>query len=413
MKKTENNEFLDTLQYTGESDKMNLLKQVQSFMEKNRRKEILEKHPYSVWQGTHDKWYTYLPADEDGPKRKIKRNTREEIEDIIVDYWEQWETNPKIQDVFDQWNDYKTDVKGDKKSTKDRTRQTFDRHFGDIKDIRIKDISPEQWALFLQEQLDGKKLRPRAWGNLRALFRGMIKYAGQHGYVNYTAEPILDELDIGRNTFKEKPKDDAKDSFSLRERDDFINYISDPDHRTIHHLGLLLMFVTGMRIGEVVSLRFDDIEGNCIHVHRTETRYHDGEHWVYKVDDKPKTEAGDRKVPIPDDYLWILDECKRLNPDGEYIFSYRGKRITTHSLRKQVYKVCDKIGIEHKGPHKSRKTYLSILMESGMPDYMITRVAGHTNIKTTEAFYLRDIGYGKEAEVINSIPEMHAKRKAS
>ncbi len=36
---------------------------VQKNMEAMKREELLEKHPYKIWQGKDEKWYTYLPDD--------------------------------------------------------------------------------------------------------------------------------------------------------------------------------------------------------------------------------------------------------------------------------------------------------------------------------------------------------------
>ena len=35
--------------------------EVQKQIEMKKRSEILKNHPYSIWQGTNGKWYTYLP----------------------------------------------------------------------------------------------------------------------------------------------------------------------------------------------------------------------------------------------------------------------------------------------------------------------------------------------------------------
>ena len=39
------------------------------------------------------------------------------------------------------------------------------------------------------------------------------------------------------------------------------------------NLGILLMFLTGIRIGELVTLKHSDFSGNVFNVRRTETRY--------------------------------------------------------------------------------------------------------------------------------------------
>ena len=49
---------------------------VRNSIEVMKRKELLEKHPYKIWEGKDGKWYTYLPAQGGGralKKRKSKK----------------------------------------------------------------------------------------------------------------------------------------------------------------------------------------------------------------------------------------------------------------------------------------------------------------------------------------------------
>ena len=47
------------------------------------RKIYLNKHPYKIWQGKDGYWRTYLPDKEKG-RKMIKKNTKKEVEDIVV-----------------------------------------------------------------------------------------------------------------------------------------------------------------------------------------------------------------------------------------------------------------------------------------------------------------------------------------
>ena len=52
------------------------LSQLQESIAMKKRKDMLEKHPYSLWEGKNGKWYTYLPAQGGGKalkKRKSKK----------------------------------------------------------------------------------------------------------------------------------------------------------------------------------------------------------------------------------------------------------------------------------------------------------------------------------------------------
>lgn len=92
---------------------------VQEKIEMAKRKELLEKHSYEIWQGKDDAWYTYFPDKE--KVRKLKRRTsKKRLENDIIAYYAAIEENPYIDDLFNKWNDerYKNDEIGKNSYTK-------------------------------------------------------------------------------------------------------------------------------------------------------------------------------------------------------------------------------------------------------------------------------------------------------
>ena len=69
---------------------------VQNCMEAMKRKELLEKHPYKIWQGKDGKWYTYLPDDNKGRTLK-KKTTLKAIEDDVIEYLKAELENPTLR----------------------------------------------------------------------------------------------------------------------------------------------------------------------------------------------------------------------------------------------------------------------------------------------------------------------------
>jgi len=82
------------------------------------------------------------------------------------------------------------------------------------------------------------------------------------------------------------------------------------------------MFTSGIRVGELVALKWDCFQPDVIYIRRTETRFRDGDGpYQYAIKDFPKTEAGWRAVVLPQAYQWIYDAFKNLNAgiDSEFI----------------------------------------------------------------------------------------------
>ncbi len=71
--------------------------------------------------------------------------------------------------------------------------------------------------------------------------------------------------------------------------------------------------------------------------------------------------AGIQTAIILEEYSWIDKKIQSLNPFEAYIFSSGGGNvISTQSVRMKLKRICDKLGIYRKSPHKIRKTYILI-----------------------------------------------------
>ena len=70
----------ELLKYAVENGMINV-SYVQEQIKMKKRKELLEKHPYKIWEGNDGKWYTYIPNQEKGRilKKRINKENLEEI----------------------------------------------------------------------------------------------------------------------------------------------------------------------------------------------------------------------------------------------------------------------------------------------------------------------------------------------
>ncbi len=374
-------------------------------MEKNK---YLEMHTYSKWEGKDGFWHTYLPDKEKGRVRK-KRKTEDEINKLIIDYWKQKDENPKIKEVFAEWNDRRLELKKICAATHIRNQQYFDRHYDEFGEKRIKDIDDEEIIDFLEEQIPRFELTSKAFSNIKGITKGFMKRAKKRKLIDWNIEEAFFGLDISDAEFKINTKDDCEEVFDVAEMKKIMNYLK--ENQDVKNLGILLMFLTGIRVGELVSLRHESIADGYIIIHKTETRYSKEKGTnIYAVKDKTKTKAGMRKVVIPPAYEWILLKLNALNPSGEYIFTNdRGERMTTNCFRRRLKRICEKLGIIPKSPHKIRKTYGSILLDNHADKKFVERQMGHTDISMTEDAYHKDRkNLEEKRKVLGAIEEFAA-----
>lgn len=169
-----------------------------------------------------------------------------------------------------------------------------------------------------------------------------------------------------------------------------------------------LLLVTGMRIGELQALKFEDIdfEEREIHVCRTK---------VGRTGDKtnePKTKAGNRYIPIL--YDTTLDRIKKLRQKGNltrltgYLFQTRsGNSLNYNNIRRDWVQICQDAGIELKHIHAFRHTFATAALARGIPVLEVSRILGHSQATTTLNMYGHSMpGYNKRL-----IEEFQRKKK--
>lgn len=221
-----------------------------------KRKELLEKHPYKIWQGKDGKWYTYLPDDKKGRTLK-KRTSQKAIEDDVISYLKTELENPTIIEVFHEWNDRRLELKQVSDAAHLRYKQVFNRHYSSFGSKKIKTVTAEEFQEFLEEEA-AKELTAKAFSLLKTVTRGLLKRAKRRKLISFNVEELLQELDTSEMNFKKVIKEDYEEVFSNEEMPLMINYLK--NNLDAKNIGILLMFATGIRVGDdqvIIRLKLD------------------------------------------------------------------------------------------------------------------------------------------------------------
>ena len=176
-----------------------------------------------------------------------------------------------------------------------------------------------------------------------------------------------------------------------------------------------LLLVTGMRVGELLALKFEDIdfEEREIHVCRTKIGR------TGNKTNEPKTKAGNRYIPIL--YDKTLDRIKKLRQEGNltrltgYLFQTRsGNSVNYNNIRRDWVKICEEAGIELKHIHAFRHTFATAALAKGIPVLEVSRILGHSNATTTLNMYGHSMpGYNKRLiEMFRKKKQKNATKKA-
>ena len=367
-------------------------------------------HPYAVWQGGDSKWRTYIPdSTKESGRKLIKRIDKKSVEDDIVAHWQSEVESPILKDIFYEWLDERLELHEISKGTYDRYENDFkryymdDRHFGAK---RIKDITENDVEYFIRMSVAKHNLSSKGFANLKLVTKGLFKRAKKKNCITWSISQLIKDMEISKNTLRKVIKEDFEEVFNEEETQKMMNYLH--DNLDLYNLAIILLFVTGLRIGELAALKWDDFNGIGFTIKRTEIRYKSEEKGktIIEVRDFPKTEAGYRTAIIPTDYLWIIRKLRAMNPFGEYIFVKNGERVRTYMISERLGVICKNLKIYHKSPHKIRKTYGTILLDNKVDNNLIMQQMGHVDIATTEIHYHRNRkNLEKKADIISALPE--------
>lgn len=161
--------------------------------------------------------------------------------------------------------------------------------------------------------------------------------------------------------------------------------------RTKVALGTLIALYTGLRIGEICALRWDDIDfdEDVIFVRHTITRVKSSEYnqKTMLIIDTPKTPTSKRIIPILSTlkpYLKISYE----NRVSEFVISDNEKFVGTRTFDYRFRQMLKKYKINVFSFHTIRHTFASRCIEAGMDVKTLSEILGHSSVSTTLNIYV-------------------------
>ena len=151
----------------------------------------------------------------------------------------------------------------------------------------------------------------------------------------------------------------------------------------------MICLYAGLRRGEVLALRYEDIDRNAGLIHVTKSVEYVSNNAHIKA---PKTKAGVRDVPL------LAPLAEAIPKDGSgYIFPREdGKPLSKTQYRKRWLRYCAAIGYDITA-HQLRHGYATILYEAGIPDKDAQELLGHSDITLTRNVYTHIRQSQKEA----------------
>ncbi|NCB29826.1 MAG: site-specific integrase [Clostridia bacterium] len=166
----------------------------------------------------------------------------------------------------------------------------------------------------------------------------------------------------------------------------------------------ILGLCTGMRKGELIGLKWGDIdyEGKQLHVRRTINVVKDLDNpqgkW-YLGFGTPKTEASKRSIPLHETAIRVLKDIKAQQDaykkkfgvayeDNDLVFStQQGRPLDPRNMGRTFKKVCNKAGLTDFHIHCLRHSFATRGLENGVDICVMQKYLGHATMKETADTY--------------------------
>lgn len=170
-------------------------------------------------------------------------------------------------------------------------------------------------------------------------------------------------------------------AFSIEEME-FILEVLRTKYKITHYTTVALLFLTGMRIGELRALTWNDIDfiTGYINIDETKDRYGARD---------PKTTNSIRRFPMNNSIVKLLTDYKEWfdekmqsfsfrNPDNRVFVNYAGTPIGENFLRRILELMTEKEGISYFTPHYLRHTFVTIQLLNNVPVTTVAALIGDT-----------------------------------
>lgn len=259
---------------------------------------------------------------------------------------------------------------------------------------------------FINEKLTSGKIKgdglsPKTVKDILSVFRIVINYASNFGI----------NSNINFNIINIKSKESEIKVLSKNQRNKLSLYLINNMNFTT--LGILICLYTGIRIGEVCALKFEDISlsDKIVHIKKTVQRIQNFNATATQktsvIITLPKSQKSIRDIPLPDIIVNIIKENFDCSPDA-FLLSGNASFVEPRTLENRFNSIIKKCEIKNVNFHSLRHTFATHCVEVGFDLKSLSEILGHSSVNITLNRYVHSSLQLKEKNMakLNFMPSI-------
>ncbi|MDE6355964.1 MAG: site-specific integrase [Clostridia bacterium] len=193
-----------------------------------------------------------------------------------------------------------------------------------------------------------------------------------------------------------RPNEKKIECFSVAEQKKLEKFVFESEKPKL--FGIVIGLYTGMRVGELMALEWNDIDLSRGTISITKTCHDLWQNGAYKkIIDTPKTQNSWRTIPVPKQLLPYLRRIKKQSGSAYVVSGANGKDVPIRSYQRTFELVLKNLKIPHRGFHALRHTFATRALECGMDVKTLSEILGHKNPTVTLKRYVHSLMEHKSA----------------
>ena len=252
-------------------------------------------------------------------------------------------------------------------------------------------IEETQVQAFVFQKLE-QGLSQKTVKDMLIVLKMVLKFGVKHKWLEHA------NLDIQFPTQREKTQIEV---LSRCHQKKIMQHVQ--SHFTFRNLGVYICLSSGMRIGEICALTWEDVDtdNGIFRVQKTIQRIYTIEDGVRKTElilDTPKTKNSIREIPISRDLLRLLKPIKKVVNPSFFVLTNEAKPTEPRTYRCYYKRLMKELELPQLKFHGLRHSFATRCIESKCDYKTVSVLLGHSNISTTLNLYVH--------------PNMEQKKKA-